>query len=473
MTEPAAVTPTSNGSRDAAPGARGRSIEPVAPASPAHPRSAGGIAIRIVVAAAVVGGVIWYLQHRSEKKTAAAMAGSGGSADHAGGRSGGSGSAEGRVVPVQVAIAERKDLPIWVEGLGSVAAYQQVTVKAQVDGKLDKVLFTEGQVVKKGDLLVQIDPRPFLVMLHAAQGALARDQAQLVAAKANYERMTTLAAQNLIAQNQVEAALAQQGQFEGAVTIDRSQIESAQLQLDYASVRAPLDGITGVRQVDAGNIIHAADPNGLVVITAIDPAAVLFTVPQDRLSNVSVALAHGDVVVEAYNRDGTQKLGTGKLAVLDNQINSTTATLRLKALLPNPDRALWPNEFVKARMLIETRKGALVIPAVAVQHSPQGTYVYVVGPEKTALMTPVVLALTAGDTAIIQKGLEGGEQVVIEGQNQVRPNGKVEVVQPGGHPDAAAGAGSGSGHGSGRGRHGGSGSGGSSAGPPHVEASNQ
>jgi len=450
MTEPAAVTPTPNGSGHASPppGARGRAI-----------------AVRLVVAAAAIGGVLWYLNHRSEKKAAAAM-GSGGSAERAGGRAAGSGgSGEGRVVPVQVAVAERKDLPIWVEGLGSVAAFQQVTVKAQVDGKLDKVLFTEGQVVKKGDLLVQIDPRPFLVMLHSAQGSLARDQAQLLAAKQNYERMKTLAAQNLIATNQVEAALAQQGQFEGAVQIDRSQIESAQLQLDYASVRSPLDGITGVRQVDAGNIIHAVDPNGLVVITAIDPAAVLFTVPQDRLSNVSVALAKGDVIVEAYNRDGTQKLGTGKLAVLDNQINATTATLRLKALLPNPDRALWPNEFVKARMLIETRKGALVVPAVAVQHSSQGTYVYIVGPDKTALMKPVVLAMTAGDTAIVQQGLDGGEQVIVEGQSQLRPNGKVEVVQPGGNPDAA-GAGSGSGHGSGHGKRAGSGS-------AHAEASNQ
>ena len=453
MSEPPAVTPTPNGT-DHPPAAHG-----------GHRRS---LAIRIVIAAAAIGAVIWYLNHRSETKKSASAMGSAAMSDRPAGRggSGTGGSGEGRVVPVQVALAERKDLPIWVEGLGSVAAVQQVTVKAQIDGKLDKVLFTEGQVVKKGDLLVQIDPRPFLVMLHSAQGSLARDQAQLVAAKANYERMKSLAAQNLIAQNQVEQALAQQGQFEGAVQIDRSQIESAQLQLDYASVRSPLDGITGVRQVDAGNIIHAADPNGLVVITAIDPAAVLFTVPQDRLSSVSVALAHGDVIVEAYNRDGAQKLGTGKLAVLDNQINATTATLRLKALLPNPDRTLWPNEVVKARMLIETRKGALVIPAVAVQHSAQGTYVYIVGADKTAVMKPIVLELTAGDTAVIQKGLDGGEQVVVEGQSQLRPGGKVEIVPAGGNPEPGPGSGSGSG----RGRHGaGSGSGSGR----HVEASNQ
>ena len=425
MTEPPAVTPTPNG--DHTPGARGRSI-----------------AIRIAVAVAAIGGVIWYLHHRSEQKGAVAAVGSAGVAMEQGHRKGGDGNgSEGRIVPVQVATAETKDLPIWIEGLGSVAAYQQVTVKAQVDGKLEKVAFTEGQVVKKGDLLVQIDARPFLVMLHSAQGALQRDQAQLVAAKANYERMKTLAAQNLIAQNQVEQALAQQGQFEGAVQIDRSQIESAQLQLDYASVRSPLDGITGVRQVDAGNIIHAADPNGLVVITAIDPAAVLFTVPQDRLGSVSAALAKGDVIVEAYNRDGTQKLGTGKLVVLDNQINSTTATLRLKALVPNPARTLWPNAFVKARMLIETRSGALAIPAVAVQHSPQGTYVYIVGLDRTAVMKPIAISMVTGDTAIVERGVEAGEQVVIEGQNQLRPGGKVEVVKPGGGgPPESAGSGS-------------------------------
>ena len=459
MSEPPAVTPTSNG-------------EHSAPTRTGRGRS---IAIRLVVAAAAIGGVIWYLHHRSENKAATASAAErGGSAGASRGAGGGSGSGEGRVVPVQVADAKKKDLPIWVEGLGSVTAFQQVTVKTQVDGRLDKVAFTEGQVVKKGELLAQIDPRPFLVQLHSAQGSLERDQAQLVAAKASYERTKGLAAQNLIAQNAVETALAQQGQYEGLVTIDRAAIESAQLQLDYASVRSPLDGIAGVRQVDAGNIVHATDTAGLVVITAINPAAVVFTVPQDRLSNVSLALARGPVAVEAYNRDGTQKLGVGTLAVLDNQINLTTATLRLKALIPNPDRALWPNAFVKARMLIETRKDALVIPAVAVQHSPQGTYVYVVGQDKTAQMKPIVVELTTGDTAMISRGLEGGEQVVIEGQSQLRPGGKVEIVKPG--QPGGQGEGSGSGK---RGKHAGSGSGsGSAMGAPsdgneHKQGGNQ
>src|SRR5262245_31673929 len=216
------------------------------------------------------------------------------------------------------------------------------------------------------------------------------------------------------------------------VKIDQAQIENAQLQLDYAQVKAPLDGITGVRQVDAGNIIHQSDANGIVVITAIDPAAVFFTVPQDQLAGVAQALSRGDVPVEAFSRDGATRLATGKLAVLDNQVNPATATLRLKALVPNPSRLLWPNAFVKARMLVEVRKDAVVVPMVAIQRGPQGTYVYAVGPDKTAQMKPVTIAMTEGEVAVIGKGLAGGEQVIVEGQNQVRPGGRVEPASPNG-----------------------------------------
>ncbi|HLL24848.1 MAG TPA: efflux RND transporter periplasmic adaptor subunit, partial [Kofleriaceae bacterium] len=337
-----------------------------------------------------------------------------------------------RVVPVQVATAEQKPLPIWLEGLGTVSAFQQVTVRAQVDGRLDKVLFEEGKPVKKGQGIAQIDPRPFMVQLHQAQGALARDRAQLDAAKKNLERYKGLAADQLVAARQIEEIQAQVGQFEGTVKIDQAQVEQANLQLDYAQVKAPIDGITGVRLVDAGNIVKASDPNGLVVITAIDPVSVLFTVPQDKLPAVAAAMQRGDVVVDIYNRDGTQKLAVGKVAVLDNQINQATGTLRLKALVANANRTLWPNAFVKARMLVETRENALVVPAVAVQRGPQGTFVYVVGEDKTAQMKPVTVGLITGETALVEKGLASGEQVVIEGQGQLRPGGRVEVVRPGG-----------------------------------------
>jgi multidrug efflux system membrane fusion protein len=434
--------------------------EPAVPALAQPPKTKrGSPVLRVLVAVAVIAAVVWYVRSRHQERTVSTGAGDGSAqaggamaGDRAagtrpgGGRGGAGGGPEARVVPVQVAAVERKDLPIWLEGLGTVAAAQQVVVRPQVDGRIEKVLFAEGQPVKKGDVLVQIDPRPFLVTLHQAQGALARDKAQLETQQSNLKRYQGLQAQNLVAGQQVEEIAGQVGQFEGSVKIDQAQIENAQLQLDYAQVKSPLDGIAGVRQVDAGNIIHQSDPNGIVVITAINPAAVFFTVPQDQLEAVTRALARGDVPVEVYSRDGATKLATGKVTVLDNQVNQTTATLRLKALAPNPDRLLWPNAFVKARMLVEIRKDAIVIPTVAIQRGPQGTYVYAVGQDKTAQMKPVTIALTTGEVAVISKGLGGGEQVIIEGQNQVRPGGRVEPQAAGGGPNGGPpGAGSGAG----------------------------
>jgi multidrug efflux system membrane fusion protein len=397
------------------------------------PRAKANV-LRAAIAVAVLIGVVIYLKSRdTAAKTTSPTTATGSNAPRG---KGGEGSGGDRVVPVQVATAEKTDLPVWIEGLGSIAAFQQVTVRTQVDGRLDKVLFTEGKVVKAGELLAQIDPRPFLVQLHTAQGALARDKAQADAARKNYERYKGLAAEKLVAQQQVEEIGAQLGQFEGAIRMDLAQVEAAQLQLDYAAIKAPITGITGVRLVDAGNLVKASDATGLVVITAIDPAAVLFTIPQDRLPAVAAAAAKGDVTVEVWNRDGSQKLSTGTLAVLDNQINQATSTLRLKALVPNPDRVLWPNAFVKAKMLVETRQGALLVPAVAVQRGPQGTFVYVVDANKTAQMKPVTVGLITGGRAVIEKGLEGGEQVVTEGQNQLRPGGKVEPIKPNEKPGA-------------------------------------
>ncbi|CAN5878033.1 MdtA/MuxA family multidrug efflux RND transporter periplasmic adaptor subunit [soil metagenome] len=395
------------------------------------PRARGN-AIRIVVAAAVLIGVVWFLKFRGGSAKApgpdaAALRGSSSGAPRGGGAAG---RASDRVVPVQVALVERTDLPVWLEGLGTVAAFQQVTVRPQVDGRLDKVLFAEGKVVTAGEVIAEIDPRPFLVQLHQAQGALARDKAQADASRKNYERYKGLADQQLVARQQVEEIAGQLGQYEGSIQIDRAQVEAAQLQLDYAKVKAPITGITGVRLVAAGNLVKANDPVGIVVITAIDPAAVLFTIPQDRLSAVAAASAKGDVAVEVWNRDGSQKLATGALSVLDNQINQATSTLRLKALVPNPTRTLWPNAFVKVKMLVETLSQALVVPAVAVQRGPQGTFVYIVGADGTAQMKPVTVGLITAGRAVIEKGLDGGEQVVTEGQNQLRPGGKVEAVKP-------------------------------------------
>ena len=383
----------------------------------------------------------------------ASGAGSGGGS----GKGGGSGD---RVVPVSLAPVEQKDMPIWLEGLGTVAAFQQVTVHAQVDGLLSKVLFTEGQPVKQNQVIAEIDPRPFLVALHNAQGALARDRAQRDAYKRDYDRDIELRKENLIAQVTVDDLAGQIGQAEGAMKIDKSQIEMANLNLDYAEVKAPLDGIAGVRQVDAGNVVHATDVNGLVVITKIDPAAVFITVSQKTLSQVSSAIVGGNPKVEVFASDGVTPLAEGDQVILDNQINTTTETLRMKAIVKNDKALLWPNAFVKARLLLETRKDAIVVPAVAVQDGPKGTYVYVVDSTNTAQMRLVTVALTSGDQKVIQSGLKKGEQVVVEGQAQLRPGGRVAPTQPGQTPGSPAAAGDGAGSGSGHGGHGkGSGSG--------------
>ncbi len=395
------------------------------PPPPPGNRTRSNVA-RVIVALAVISAAAWFIKSRTTSRPDRMAAGSSAPSPNLAAAANG----PERVVPVDVATATREDLPIWLEGLGTVGAFQQVTVRAQVDGRLDTVAFIEGQPVKKGDLLAQIDPRPFAVQLHTAEGALARDRATLATNQATYDRDKSLHDQNLIAQQQVDEAKGALGQTQGSIQIDQAAIENARLQLDYASVRSPIDGVTGVRLIDAGNLIHASDATGLVVVTQVEPAAVVFTVPQDKLPPIAAAMARGKVVVEVYNRDNTQLLDTGTLAVLDNQINPATATLRLKAIVPNQGRTLWPNAFVKARMLIETRVGALVVPAVAVQRGPQGAFVYVVDKDGLAQMTPVTVALQTGDRAVIGKGLEGGERVVTEGTNQLRPGGKVSIAPP-------------------------------------------
>jgi membrane fusion protein, multidrug efflux system len=346
-----------------------------------------------------------------------------------GSRSSGSakGPAEARPVPVAVASVTQRDVPIYLEGLGTVVALATVTVKSQVDGRLDAVLFVEGQRVKKGEVIAQVDPRPFQAQVHQMAATLARDQAQLRNARLNLERYRDLRKQNLIAQQQVDDQQTQADQFAATVGIDQAQVETARLNLDYARIVSPIDGVTGIRQVDPGNLVHANDANGIVVITQLDPIAVLFTLPQDDLPRVSKAMAEGPLSVEALSRDGNLRLGTGKVLLIDNQITQTTATIRLKALFPNPENALWPNQFVKARLLLTTRAGALVVPTPAIQRGPKGTFVYVVGSGNTVAVRPVDLDSTEGPLALISKGLTPGEQVVVDGQNQIRPG---SVVQP-------------------------------------------
>jgi multidrug efflux system membrane fusion protein len=327
-----------------------------------------------------------------------------------------------RPVPVVLSPVDKRDVPIWLEGLGSVAAFQQVAVRPQVDGRLERVLFKEGQPIKKGQVLAQIDPRPFLVQLHQAEGALARDKATRTDAKVNLDRYQALAGQKLVAQQQVDDQAAVAGQSEGAIRMDEAAVENARLQLDYAEIKAPIDGVAGVRLIDAGNVVHANDANNtIVVITALNPAAVYLTTPEDDLPRVTAAMKRGDVVCEVWSRDGLKQIGKGKLAVVDNQINQSTATLRLKALVPNENGALWPNQFVKARLLLDVEKGALVIPAAAVQRGPKGTFAYLVGADQKAESRDIKIAFISGDQAVIADGVKPGDQVVVEGANQLRP----------------------------------------------------
>ena len=336
------------------------------------------------------------------------------------------GAADARPIPVVVVKAENRDVPVFLDGLGNAVPLVTVTVRPQVDGPLLAVLFQEGQQVKKGDLLARIDPRPFTIALHQAQAARARDEAQYKNANVNLARYVALHEQGLATQEQLDDQRATAAQLGGTIKSDDAQIENAQLQLAYTEVRSPVDGVTGVRQVDQGNVVHASDSNGIVVVTQLDPMAIVFTLPQDNLPQINQQIANG-LRIEAYSRDGSRLLGKGNLTLVDNQVSLTTATVRLKGIVPNPDKALWPNEFVRARLLLATRNGALSIPAPAVQRGPQGTFVYIVQPDQTAALRTVEVDTVEEQWAVIKRGIQAGDRVVVEGQNQLRPGAKVAL----------------------------------------------
>jgi multidrug efflux system membrane fusion protein len=342
-----------------------------------------------------------------------------------------------RIIPVLAAAVAQEDVPIYLDGLGTVTAFNTVTVKPQVDGRLDSVVFREGQEVKKGDLLAQIDPRPYLNKLHQVQAALARDQAQLRGHRQGLDRFVALQKEGLATQQQIDDARAAADQDTATLQSDQALIEGARLELDYARITAPADGVTGVRLIDAGNVVHAGDASGLVVIAQIDPIAVIFTLPQDDLPRIAAAMAEGKIRVDARSRDGEKKLAEGDLALVDNQISAATATIRLKATFPNHDKALWPNQFVKARLRLTTRKGARVVPASVIQRGPQGSFAYVIGEGDKVEVRPVEIEATEGDHVLIAAGLEVGERVVVEGQSQLKPGARVAVKAPAGAGSAA------------------------------------
>jgi multidrug efflux system membrane fusion protein len=335
-----------------------------------------------------------------------------------------------RPVPVVAAPVVKKDVPIFLDGIGTVAAYKTVTVKPQVDGVLEKVLFREGDPVKKGELIAQIDPRPFLAALHSAEGALARDQATLDNALLNRKRYEELLEKKLIPEQTLTDAKAAAGTANGTVLLDKASIETAKLNLAYTSITSPVDGVTGIRVVDPGNVVHTSDANGLVVITQLDPIAVIFTLPQDNLPEIAPQMEKGELTVEAWSRDGSTRLGAGRLLLIDNQINTTTGTLRLKAIFSNPNHVLWPNQFVKSRLQVSVQKDALVVASTVVQRGPEGTFAWVINQDGTAKVQPVTVARTLADTVIVTGGLIEGEQVVVEGQTALRPGVKVNPRDP-------------------------------------------
>lgn len=377
--------------------------------------SARPIGILLLIALLAGGFFLWRSTHKPQTTAAA-------------GRGRGDRNADGNArIPVAVTPALRRDLPVYLDGLGSVEAFNTVTLKSRVDGQMMEVRFKEGQDVKKGDLLAIIDPRPYEVALAQAQANLAKDKAQLTDAKLNVDRYSQLVKDGVIPQQQYDTQQALASQLEGAVAADQAQIDNAKLNIDYCHITAPIDGRVGLRLVDPGNIVHASDANGLLVITQMEPIAVIFTLPEDTLPTVNNRMRSGvNLPVKALSRDNGMEIASGTLLTIDNQIDQSTGTYRLKAVFDNRDRALWPNQFVNARLLTDVQKNATIIPVAAVQRGDQGSFVYRVTSDNTAEVVPVTVGVTEGTVASVDSGLSPNDLVVTDGQDRLRPGARVD-----------------------------------------------
>jgi membrane fusion protein, multidrug efflux system len=370
----------------------------------------------------IVGAAVWYFrgvaQQQSQKSTSSARAQMGGQA-----------------IPVVTAMARSGNLPVYFTGLGTVTAYYTVMVHTRVDGQILTVYFKEGQFVHKGDALVEIDPRPYQVQLEQAEGQLAKDTAALHDATLDFNRYTTLYSAGVIPKQQLDTQTSTMDQLKGAITSDQAAIDSAKLELVYCHVTAPISGRIGLRLVDPGNIVHATDTTGLIVITQLQPIAVIFTLPQDELPEVYKELRASDrLPVDAYDRDDTTKITSGYLQTMDNQIDTSTGTYKLKAVFNNQDNALFPNQFVNIHLLVDTQRNVTIIPAAAVQRGPNGTYVYVVDSGKTAKVRAVTVGTTTGNSIVIQTGVQPGDEVVTDGLDKLTDGSRIQPRNPTGGP---------------------------------------
>lgn len=375
-----------------------------------------------ILGLAVVAGVIWYASSRPGDS--ATTAGPRGAVDP-----GGRDESLPRATPVAVAPVRQGNLDIYLFALGTVTPLNSVVVRGRVDGQLMSIAFEEGQMVKAGDLLAQIDPQPFVVQLTLATGQLARDQALLDNAQADLERYRTLLAQDSISRQLVDTQESLVRQYKAAVQAGQGAIDNAKLQLTHARVMAPISGRVGLRQVGPGNIVRASDANGIVVITQLQPISVVFPIPEDALPRVMKRLRSGDrIPVDAYDRAQKEKLGKGRLLAADNQIDTATGTIKLKAEFSNADGALFANQFVNVRMPVETRPKATLVPTAAIQRGAAGTFVYVVKNDRTVAVTPVKIGPTQGEITAIDGGVSVGATVVIDGADRLREGTKVEIV---------------------------------------------
>ena len=333
----------------------------------------------------------------------------------------------GPEVMAHTAKAERKDMPIYLQGLGTVQAFYTATVTSRVDGELQKVAFTEGQAVKKGDLLAQIDPRPYQAAYDQAVATKAKDQALLANARADLSRYAELAPQELASKQQVDTQKSLVQQLEAQIAADQAAIDNSRTQLDYAHITSPIDGLTGVRLVDPGNNLHGANATPIVVVTQTQPISVMFTLPEENLGQIAPALRSGKVEVAALSRDGKGEIDRGEIAVLDNQIDQATGTVRLKATFPNAQNQLWPGEYVNTRVLLKTSKNALTIPDSAVQRGPNGLYVFLVKPDQTVEMRPVRIGASVNGSTIVEAGLEAGDTVTTSNEYRLHEGVKIKA----------------------------------------------